>query len=543
MQQNIYVFGHKNPDTDSICSAIAYTYLKNKLGLENVKAVRLGEVNKETKYALDYFNVETPILLNKLKIQVKDLYIRPIECVNNHTSIMKAVDITVHKNKHLTPVVDDKKRLTGIITLSNLYPALIGEVGTRHLKETKTPFKNILEVLDNKNVYGEYPFKYVEGKVSMLSEVKKNNQLNKGDIIILGDSVDNRYAAFNSGASCIIISVEEKNRVDIKIPKSFDGVVITVESSVFDIVKCISKTVPVESMVNSKMLEYFELTDCLDEVKEQIIASKHSNFPVVNEDGEVMGVLSRSDLLKVNRNKVILVDHNEYTQSIKGIEDAEILEVIDHHRIANIQTMSPLYYRAEPVGCTSTIIAKLFKENNIDIPKHIAGIMLSAIISDTLLFNSPTCTDIDKIIAEELAKIANVNINEYGTDMLIAGTSIEDETPEHLIMKDMKKFTFGKYKAVISQINTGDVKKLSNMLPLLKEKIEHYCIEQQLDMAVLMVTNIIFGGSEIIIAGKNKWIAQNAFNIEPNEDTIYLKGVFSRKKQIVPALMNAAQLD
>ncbi|MFP4698360.1 MAG: putative manganese-dependent inorganic diphosphatase [Eubacteriales bacterium] len=539
---NIYVFGHRNPDTDSICSAIAYSYLKKQLGHDNIIPARLGAPNKETLYVLNYFDVELPILIEEIKMQVKDLFLRPIEAVKKDASIMKVADITVNKNKHLTPVVDSVGRLIGVITLPDLYPNLIGTVCKDSLKETKTPFNNIVDVLEADKLYGEYSNEYIKGEVYTLSETTTENHLNNGDIIIVGENNNYIQRAFKSGASCVIVSTKDKANCEIDIPNEYNGVVLLVESSIFNIVKLISKTVPIESMVNKKMLEYFDLNDSIEEVKEQIIASNHRSFPVVDERGRIKGLLSRSDLLKVNRKKVILVDHNEYGQSIKGIEETDIIEVIDHHRIANIQTMAPLYFRAEPVGCTATIILSLYEEHKIEIPKHIAGIMLSSILSDTLLFNSPTCTEQDKKAAEKLGEIAEVNIEKYGMDMIIAGTAIGNETAEDIITKDMKHFIMGKYRVMISQINTGDFRGISNLLPTLREKVEEICKEEEIDLVVLMVTNIIIGGSEIIIYGKEKWIARNAFKIRAKENSIYLSGVFSRKKQIVPALMNAAQL-
>jgi manganese-dependent inorganic pyrophosphatase len=542
MKKPVYVFGHRNPDTDSICSAIAYANLKQALGEKYVQPARLGSINKETKYVLEYFNVPEPDLLKEIKVQVKDLALKPIEVVRQQDSIMRVVDVTVNKNEHLTPVVDQHERLIGVITIPDLYPNLIGIVGKNHLAETHTPFQNIIDVLDAKILYGQYPNEYIFGDIYTFSEIHKEGLLKKGDIVVLGYNEDYLEQVVQCGASCIIIASEDRSISTIKVLEGFKGIIMATRSSVFNVMKLIARTVPVESMVNKKMLEYFEMDDYIDEVKDQILASKHRNFPVVDENGVVKGLLSRSDLLRINRKQVILVDHNEYGQSVKGIEEAEIIEVIDHHRIANIQTMAPLYYRAEPVGCTSTIIAHLYEEHGIQISRPMAGIMLSAILSDTLLFHSPTCTVKDKQMARQLAKIAEVPMDEYGMNMIIAGTAVDDESPEDLITRDMKKFTFGKYKVMVSQINTGDFKGLSKMLALLKEKLEEICKQEQNDLGVLMVTNIVFGGSEIIVAGKEKWIAQKAFNIRSNEDTIYLSGVFSRKKQIVPVLMNAAEL-
>ena len=540
MQRKTYIFGHKNPDTDSICSAIAYAYLKQQLGMNNVEAVRIGELNKETLYVLEYFTVKEPRLVEEIKSKVKDLDLSPVTSITANTPVIKAVDITLNVNsKHTTPIVDKKERLIGVVTLSDLIPNITGNIDSIYLKENNTPFENIIELLNAIVVKGEYPYKNVKGKIYTILDLN-NAKIKKGDFLILDNNEENRQLAYNSGASCLIIITKDEIIDDI--PEAFKGIVVRVNLPVYSIIKIISEAIPIDKIIKKSMLEYFELNDILDDVKEQVLSSKHRVFPVIDENGVVKGILSRSDFFNIHRKQVILIDHNEYGQSIKGIEDAEILEVIDHHRIANIQTMAPLYYRAEPVGCTSTIIFTLFNENNVKIPKKIAGLMLSAILSDTLVFKSPTCTQRDIEAARNLAKIAEVEIEEYGMNMIFAGTAIDNETPVELITRDMKRFTIGKYRTIISQINTGDVKKISNMLPAIEERLEQYCEENNLDMALMMVTNIILGGSEIIVAGKEKWIVQNAFNIPYNETTIYLPGVFSRKKQIVPVLMNAAQM-
>ncbi len=273
-----------------------------------------------------------------------------------------------------------------------------------------------------------------------------------------------------------------------------------------------------------------------------MLTSGHNRFPVVDEKGVVLASITKSTLLDFSRKRVILVDHNERGQSIKGVDEAEIIEVIDHHRIAEITTASPLYLRIEPVGCTSTIIAKMYREKNIPIPRPIAGIMLSAILSDTLLFNSPTCTDLDRAMADMLANIASVDMMQYGQQMLVAGSNLADMSPEEIINTDRKRFSMGKYKVMISQINTGDYKGMFSQLTPVLNQMAADCEAEGFDLAVLMISDILLGGSELLIAGKARKLAEAAFGIAPDDISKFFPGVFSRKKQVVPPLMNASAI-
>jgi manganese-dependent inorganic pyrophosphatase len=282
--------------------------------------------------------------------------------------------------------------------------------------------------------------------------------------------------------------------------------------------------------------------ETIDDVKKNMLTSEHERFPVANEDGQVVAVIAKSHLVDFNRKKVILVDHNERSQSILGINEAEIIEVIDHHRIADIQTATPLYLRIEPLGCTSTIIYKIYQENEVTIPDKIAGLMLSAIISDTLLFNSPTSTTEDQEAAKQLAAQLNLDISDYGKKMLIAGSNLDTMSAGEILSTDQKLFTMGSYKIAISQINTGDFRGIYKKLDAVLEEMNELCSREDLNLCLLMVTDIILGGTELIIAGNEQKLAQIAFEFSPNENSKFLNGVYSRKKQIVPPLMNASAL-
>lgn len=540
MSKPIYIFGHQNPDTDSICSAIAYANLKKLLGYDNYVAGRLGEITDETKYVLDYFNVEPPELIKNLKPQVSDLNLECCVVARETDSVKKVLQSIVTEVGRSIPVVDKNERLIGITSISDIVPNYIGLSGKSMLKDANTPFQNIIEEINAHTIIGEYEADSILGDIHLYCELNKEEQISKEDIVVLDYHNEYKYL-YTTGAGCIILCNYDDDKEIIK-SDTFDGIILATNHSVYEIIKMITRSVPVASMVKKDQLEYFTTYETIDDVKNNMITSKHSVFPVVDEWGYIQGMISKGNLMDLDRKKVILVDHNENSQSVPGIEETEILEVIDHHRVANVQTITPLYFRTEPLGCTCTIIAKMYEENNIKINKQMAGIMLSAILSDTLIFKSPTCTEEDKAIARRLAKIADVDIMKYGMNMIISGSSLGDETPESIIKTDMKKFTFGNYKVMISQINTGDFEGFYAMFDDIKHTMEQMCEEEEFDLAVLLITNIIIGGTELLVIGKERWIAENAFKMEKEDVSIFLPGVFSRKKQVVPQLMKAAHL-
>lgn len=347
--------------------------------------------------------------------------------------------------------------------------------------------------------------------------------------------------SFESGAKNIILcNIKEGNAYHV--PAEFDGLVLATSLTPFEVIRLLTQVVPVEQFVRRDNIEYFVEYETLDDVKQNMLTSSHSRFPVVNEEGEIVTSISKSSLIDYDRKKVILVDHNERSQSIKGIGEGEIMEVVDHHRINEITTSAPLYLRIEPVGCTSTIVYEMFEEHSVDIPKPIAGIMLSAILSDTLIFNSPTCTPFDIHAAKALAKIAGEDPYQYGRDLLIAGSNISELSTDEILSMDRKRFTMGDYRVTIAQFNTGDYKGMFEHLPSLIQHMEDYCEKETQDLFILMITDIVLGGSELVIAGKAKKLAKDAFHIGEEDISAFFPGYMSRKKQIVPVLMNAASI-
>lgn len=453
-------------------------------------------------------------------------------------SVRKAWDVMTESGRQMIPILYHDNKLAGVVTISDIAKTYIGLTDGSVLKNHRTPFINIPSVLDGKVISGSYPHAYVLGDVYTTASVSDETQLEETDIIITGANNTRIQKALNSGAGCVIITDQNMDHLSITIPEHSKAAIICTPFSFFKAIKMISQSISVRNILKNESITFFETDDYLDEVKQIMLNTPYRHFPIIDHDGEVKGLISKRHLLDIQKKKVILVDHNERGQSADGIDQAEILEIIDHHRVANLDTGNPVYLRAEPVGCTNTIIGKMYEENNIMPPKEIAGIMLSAILSDTLIFKSPTCTPDDIRIAKRLAEIAEVDLYVYGSDLLAAGTSLEGTPPSELLNIDRKVFTIGKYNISVAQINTGDFKSVFKLKEDIMAEMTRLAEAENLNLCLLMVTDVVVGGSELIVVGKDRQLAEQLFGLGPNDDSIFLSDVFSRKKQIVPKLMS-----
>jgi len=398
---------------------------------------------------------------------------------------------------------------------------------------------NLIEQLDLTIIRGTLPTGNIKGKV-LLEEDIIDDVIGPEDILI--SNYQTYISGLNKGIDpkTIILTNVKDHRALLEIKE--DRTIFITTRSLSYLTKKINQTATIKNVVTKNNLEYFTTYETLEDVRKNMVTSKYNRFPVVDEHGCIKGMISKGSLLESKQKKAILVDHNEKGQSIDGIENITLLEVIDHHRVADIQTMGPLYFRVEPVGCTSTIVAKMYEENQVEISPTMAKVMLSAILSDTLLFKSPTSTDIDELTARKLASIADVNMESYGMAVIYAGSDFEHATPESILTTDVKPFMFGELKVMIAQTNTSDFNGFYKMYDETLTKMNQLCRVEQIDLYVLLVTDIVIGGTEMIVTGKSKWIAEQAFNIRPTENSIFLPNVFSRKKQVVPVLMQAAKL-
>ena len=536
MKDKVLIFGHKNPDTDSICSAIAYSNLKDQLGL-NTKAVRLGELNKETEFILNHFKVATPPLLTTIKPQVKDLTKVEKELIKETDSIQKALEIMTTENYSSLPVVNKDNKLENMIHISEIANAYL-EMSTRDIFfDYETTFENVWETLKDSSVVinGVYPTGKIEGRLRGVSELAK---ISEGDVVITTLFSGHIKNAEKAGAKIIFLCVDKNDEIpdyDVNIP------LVRVNKGIFKTFKMISQSVPVKAILKHKNFFHFKTTDFIEDIQDIMKDSSQTNFPVVNGDGTIFSTIRSKHIMNFGKNEVILVDHNENSQSVDGIETAKILEIVDHHKFGNFETSEPLMIRAAAVGCTSTIVYGLFKEEGLTPNKTIAGLMLSAILSDTLIFKSPTCTPKDVQTAKELAVIAEVDYEKYGMEMLIAGTSLGDKTPNEIITMDMKEFSMGKFQTAVAQINTVDIDGLLNNRENLESAMNKMIDKNNYDLFVLVMTDIVNNGSKILALGDSTELVEKGFNVELEVGTAWLDGVVSRKKQIVPFLMAASQ--
>jgi manganese-dependent inorganic pyrophosphatase len=541
-QKPIYTIGHRNPDTDSIASAIGYAHLKTILG-ENVVAARAGKINAETKFVLEYFKTEQPKLITDLYPRVKDITLDCKIVINASDSLRKLGEVMRENGLKSVPVVENEK-LIGIVTVSDLAQRYFKELNMQNLAEAGVAFRDIISVIDGEVVVSGDEGAKVKGNVRIAAGSVRMIQeiIQKDDIVLIGDRRDETILdCVRQGIACLIVT--GNGRVSADVIEEAESKHMLIISSPYDTYTCarlINQCVPV-SRIMQKNLVCFKPLDILSDIKGTMESSNFRNYPVV-ENGRLMGLVSRDQLMVPERERVILVDHNERGQAVEGIEEAKILEIIDHHRLGGIQTSEPIFTRQEPVGCTSTIIANMHWHRGIDIPSTIAGLLLSAIISDTVLFKSPTCTPYDKKTAEKLAAIAGVNIMEYGMAMLKAGSGIGDMSPMEIAKNDLKEFQIGDYRIIVSQISVMDTQEVLNLEHDLIESMNIICKKEGYDMSLVMVTDIINEGTHLLYAGSPKTLIGEAFKLPASGNSIYLPGVMSRKKQIIPPLSEAAKM-
>ena len=540
MSDLVYVSGHRNPDTDSICSAIAYSYLLNATNKYNAIPVRLGEINRETEYVLKRFGVEHPVLLKTVKQKVEDLNYDKVTVFSKDLTLKTAWFLLKQQNLKSAPILDEHGQLLGLLSTSNIIEGYMDQWDSEVLKKAKTPVENVIDTLEANVIYLNESLKVVEGDIHIAamsgSEAKK--RIHENDVVIVGgDRSDDLEELISVKPSLIVLT--GSLTADENVVKKCEEQGISIISTPFNTYQTsqqIVQAIPVEYVMIKGDIKTFSTDDTLDYVKEVMSETRYRSYPVLDFMGRVVGSVSRFQVLNGMRKKVIQVDHNERGQSIDGIEDAEILEIIDHHRVADIQTIGPVMFRAEPVGCTATIVAKCYKEQGIEIPADMAGLMLGAIISDTLLFKSPTCTPTDTKMAKELAAIANVDIKDFGRDMFKAGTSLVGKTVEEIFNQDYKKFSFGDVSVGVAQVNTMDIEGFAPYKAEMLAYMEKVAVDNHMQFAMLLLTDVINATSEVFVAGPRPDYVETAFKIDLVEQQASLPGVISRKKQVVPVI-------
>lgn len=542
MKDIIYVTGHKNPDSDSICAAYAYAELKNKIGDMNAIPVRLGNVNQETQYILDYFGAEAPKFLSTVKLKVEDLEFDVINPITPEISLKTAWNIMRDKNIKTLPVADENQHLLGVLAVSNLTSCYMDIWDNRILAKSNTTLDNIIDTLSAKASYINEEVTHFPGKivVTAMQPDTMSGHIEEGDIAIIGDREEAQEALIKLNVSLMIVTGGyAPSEGIVNLAKEHGVTIIVTQHDSFTASRLIVQSIPVGYVMIKENLVTFSTDDLVDDIKGIMTETRFRSYPVIDLNGKVVGTVSRYHLISDHKKKVIQVDHNERGQSVDGLEDAEVLEIIDHHRVADIQTNNPIFFRNEPVGSTSTIVAKCFFESGIRPSRKAAGLLCGAIISDTLLFRSPTCTQQDIYNCKKLAEIAGINIEEFAKEMFKAGTSLKGKTVEQIFNSDFKPFTIEDTKVGIAQVNTMDIE---GFMPLKEEMLQYMdqkAKEASLDMVMLLLTDILNEGSEILVTGAKPEIVEKAFKVTLENNGAFLPGVLSRKKQVVPPITNA----
>ena len=540
MSDLVYVSGHRNPDTDSICSAIAYSYLLNATNKYNAVPVRLGEINRETEYVLKRFGVEHPVLLKTVKQKVEDLNYDKVTVFSKDLTLKTAWFLLKQQNLKSAPILDEHGQLLGLLSTSNIIEGYMDQWDSEVLKKAKTPVENVIDTLEANVIYLNESLKVVEGDIHIAamsgSEAKK--RIHENDVVIVGgDRSDDLEELISVKPSLIVLT--GSLTADENVVKKCEEQGISIISTPFNTYQTsqqIVQAIPVGYVMIKGDIKTFSTDDTLDYMKEVMSETRYRGYPVIDLNNRCVGSISRFALLKGLRKKVILVDHNERGQSIPGIEEADILEIVDHHRVADIQTVGPLLFRGEPLGSTATIVTKIFDELDVEMPSHIAGLLLGAVVSDTLLFKSPTCTPVDTKIAKKLAKIAGVDIQEFAMEMFKAGTSLVGKTVDEIFNQDFKKFSFDNLQVGVAQVNSMDIE---GFLPYKKDMLDYmnkFAEDNNLEFTLLLLTDIINANSEIFVGGPRPELVEKAFNVQLTECQGTLAGVISRKKQVVPAI-------
>ncbi|MGN0204418.1 MAG: putative manganese-dependent inorganic diphosphatase [Coprococcus sp.] len=545
-EKEIFVIGHKNPDTDSICSAIAYAYLKNQMTESSLYVPkRAGDVNTETQYVLERFGYSAPEYVCNVRTQVRDAGLTEGERVKPGLSVKKAWEILSEKHRSTLAVVDDNGGLKGLITIGDIAKSIMDVYGGKALSDAKTPYSNIVETLQAEVLAGDIDNAAATGKVIIAAANPDlmEDSIEPGDMVILGDRYESQLCAIEMQAGCLIVCLDSEVSDSIReLAREKGCKILRTSYDTFITARLLNQSIPIEYFMIRSNLTYFRLDDYIEDIRGIMGKMRHREFPVLDSDGKLAGMMTRHSLLEMDKKRVILVDHNETGQAVDGIQESEIEEIVDHHKLGFVETMRPVMFRNQPVGCTSTIIYLMFKEQNIEIPAGIAGLMCSAIVSDTLLYRSPTCTAIDRIAAEDLAKIAGINTEEHAKAMFAAGSNLGSKTSEEIFYQDFKKFKAGEKAYGIGQITSMDGGELAAIVERLTDYMEEIRPETGLDMLFFMLTDILKESTSLICVGPDALQMVAEYSGCPVQgSTVYMEGVVSRKKQIVPTLMQAIQ--
>ena len=542
----VVVIGHRNPDTDSICSAIAYAELKNKTSDLVCEPRRAGKMNQETEFVLKKFGVKPPRMCTDVNPKIRDVDYREMPGIPGSTSLRKAWEIMRDKQIDTLPVTSPDNELEGVITVKDIATANMDVFDTGILAKSQTTYRNILETLGGTMVVGREDDVCTTGHIRIGTATPEmlENTVEKGDIVILTNRYESQLCAIEKEASLLIICNGSKvGRTIQRIAEEMGVAIMSAPVDTYAAGKLISQCAPISYYMTRSDIMKFTLVTPVADVTRVMAKVRHRYFPILDEDGKYCGMVSRRNIIELRKRRIILVDHNEATQAVEGFDQAEILEIIDHHRIGSLETSGPVYFRNQPVGCTATIITQMYDENDMEIPPQIAGLLLAAILSDTLVFRSPTCTPLDEALAKRLAKIAGVDIDEFASEMFEAGEKLDGKTAEEVFLQDFKVFMCGDIRFGVAQGSYMTRKNLLAAEALLQPYLEEARNKQNVEDIYMLLTDVPKEESVVISDGRYaSEVLSDGFETQPAEDGSFtLPGVVSRKKQFIPALMTAYQ--
>ena len=542
----VVVIGHRNPDTDSICSAIAYAELKNKTSDLVCEPRRAGKMNQETEFVLKKFGVKPPRMCTDVNPKIRDVDYREMPGIAGSTSLRRAWEIMRDQQVDTLPVTSPDNELEGIITVKDIATANMDLFDTGILAKSRTSFKNILETLDGAMVVGSEDAVCTTGHIRIGTATPEmlENTVEKGDIVILTNRYESQLCAIEKEASLIIICNGSKvGRTIQRIAEETGVAIMTTPVDTYAAGKLISQCAPISYYMTRDDIMKFTLVTPVADVMRVMAKVRHRYFPILDEEGKYCGLVSRRNVINLRKRRIILVDHNESTQAVEGFDQAEILEIIDHHRIGSLETSGPVYFRNQPVGCTATIVTQMYDENGVEIQPQTAGLLLAAILSDTLAFRSPTCTPVDVACAKRLAKIAGVDVNEFANEMFEAGEKLDGKTAEEVFLQDFKVFMCGDIRFGVAQGSYMTRKNLLAAEALLAPYLEEARNKQNVEDLYMLLTDVPKEESVVISTGRYaSEVLAEGFDTKPAEDGSWtLPGVVSRKKQFIPALMTAYQ--
>ncbi len=538
----VYIVGHRNPDTDSICSAIAYADIKNRSEDGTFKAMRAGQINEETEFVLHHFGVDTPDYLPDAAIQVKEIDFHRLPGVRGSISVKEAWKTMTEQNVVTLPITSPRGKLEGLITVNDIAQSYMQVDDKKVLSGAHTPYKSIAETLDGSILVGDPEGVFDEGHVVVgaFQPDVMGSFIHEKDLVILGNRAEDQLCCLDLGVSCMVVGLGAAVSPSIqKLAAASGCVIISSPHGTYTIARLINQSIPIRHLM-VKEPAAFHMDDKVDDIEEIMKNNRFRDYPVLDRRNRYVGTISRRNLIGRKGKRLILVDHNEKSQAVLNIEEAEILEIIDHHRLGSLETMAPILFRNQPVGCTATIMYQIYQERELDIPVQIAGLLCSAILSDTLMFRSPTCTPMDKTAAKALAKIAGIdNIEKYAAEMFRAGSNLEEKTAEEIFYQDFKKFILEGTTFGVGQISSMDAEELKAIRTKLEPHLENECGKHDIQMVFFMLTNIIDKSTEIMCYGRGA--AELVHEAFPDAEGFVLDGVISRKKQLIPAFMTALQ--